>query len=74
MLGNGGASEEMRVVMEDTQKKYKELKKMVGKHAFNEFVFDSELPVHKHDSLVETEEEQVAALLKGKSAFSAGGQ
>ena len=47
---------------------------MVGKHAFNEFVFDSELPVHKHDSLVETEEEQVAALLKGKSAFSAGGQ
>ena len=30
--------------------------------------------MHKHDSLIETEDEQVAALLKGKSAFSAGGQ
>ena len=74
MLGNGSTSEEMRVVMEDTQKKYEEPRKMVGKHTFSNFVFNSQLPAHKHDSLLETEHEQVAALLKGKSAFSAGGQ
>ena len=45
MLGNGGAHEEMRVVMEDTQKKCKEIKKMMGEHSFSQFVFDSELPV-----------------------------
>ena len=33
---NGGASEEMRVFMEDTQKKYKGLKKMVGRHSFKQ--------------------------------------
>ena len=74
MLGNGSTSEEMRVVVEDTQKKYEEPRKMMGKHAFSDFVFNSQLPAHKHDSLLETEHEQVAALLKGKSAFSAGGQ
>ena len=77
MLGNGGASEDMWVIMEDTQKKYKDLKKMaLSKHAFNDFVFDSEpeLPVHNYDSLIKTEDEQVGALLKGKLAFSAGGQ
>ena len=68
MLGNGGASEDMRVIMEDTQKKYKDLKKMaLGKHAFNDFVFGSEPkhPVHNYDFLIKkTEDEQVGALLK----------
>ena len=74
MLGNGGASEEMRVIMEDTQKKYTKLKNQAAKHRVNDFVFDSKLPVYKHDTLVKTEDDQVAALLKGKSAFSADGQ
>ena len=74
MLGDGGASDVMQTTMEETEKEYSRLKIATKEHGVNAFVFDSKLPVHKNHALIKTEDEQVAALLMGRSAFSAGGQ
>jgi hypothetical protein len=74
MLGDGGASDKIQESMRDTEKTYKKLKIAVQEYGVNSFVFNSKLPVHKHRALITTEDEQVKALLAGKSAFSAGGQ
>ena len=60
--------------MEKTKKTYKKLKITVQGCDVNAVVFDSKLPVHKNTALATAKDKQVAALLKGKSAFSAGGQ
>ena len=60
--------------LEETEKKYKKLKIDVQEYGVNTFVLDSKLPVHKNPTLIKTKDEQVAALLKGRSAFSACGQ
>jgi hypothetical protein len=74
ILCNGGASDEMRLKMEETEEKYSRLKSAAGEHGVNVFVFDSKLPVYKSASLLKAEGKQDATLLKGKLAFSAGGQ
>ena len=60
--------------MEETEKTYKKLNIAVQENGVNAFAFDSKLLVHKNTGLATTEDKQAAALLKGKLAFSAGGQ
>ena len=74
MLGKGRGSDDTRETIEKVQANYGKLKKDVKEAGINLFVFHAKLSVHKHESMAKTEDEQVEALLKGKSAFSAGRQ
>ena len=74
-MGDGGASDEMKLKLESVQARYDELKDEVHRAGINSIVFSSKIPVHKKHALTQkTEDEQVAALVEGKKAFSAGGQ
>ena len=61
-------------MMKETQKICITLKAAAGKEGINSFLLNFKLPVHKNETLVKTKYEQVADLLKGKSAFTPGGQ
>jgi len=75
MLGEGGASEDMKGKLERVQERYDDIKEKVKKHGINSFVFNSKIPVHKkHPIMQKTEDEQVEELVEGKKAFSASGQ
>jgi hypothetical protein len=78
VLGNGVASDKMRVtmaiVMEGTEKTYKKPKISAQECGVNAFVIDFKLPVPKNNVLITTKDKQVKALLHGNSAFSADGQ
>ena len=74
MLGKGGGSDDRRETMEKVQASYGKLKQDVKESGIKAFVFRAKLYVHKHGSTSKTEDEQVEALLNGKSVFSADGQ
>ena len=74
VLGEGGASDEMKSQLADTESEYNELKSQAKADGINSFVFGSKIPIYKHPTMKETEDEQMEELLDGKSAFSAGGQ
>ena len=74
MPGKGGTSDEMRRMMEETQKKCVTPRAAAGEVGINSFLFNSKLPVHKNERLVKTKDEQAAALLKGEFVFVSVGQ
>ena len=74
-LGEGGASKEMKEVLESVSAKYADLKEKVKGKGLNEFVFNAKLPfVRKNARLEKTKQEQIQSLVKNKGAFSAGAQ
>ena len=75
MLGEGGASEEMKGTLESVQERYDSLRTKVTDSGINGFVFNAHIPVHKkHPITQKLEDEQVKELVDNKKAFSAGGQ
>jgi hypothetical protein len=74
MLGNGDAREGTRNNMEPVEANYISLKENTQEKVINGFAFTSQLPVRKLVSGLNTEDEQVKALVDGKFAFNAGGQ
>ena len=75
MLGEGGANEKMKAMLENVTEEYAKLKGEMKECGINDFVFRSAIQVHKkHPSTAKTEDEQVKTLVDGKGAFSAGGQ
>lgn len=72
LLEDGGASDEMKVKMNQVQAKYKELKTVTKSVGIIDIVFDKEIPMYKKsNSLQRTKDEQVKSLVRRKNAFSA---